>query len=62
MVNRQADQGESPATADGRRLVFSRVSDTENVYVGDLEAGPGRFKTLPRQLTLGERSSMSRGE
>ncbi len=44
------------ATADGKRLVFSRVSAQTDVYVGDLEAGGMRLKTPPRRLTLDERN------
>jgi eukaryotic-like serine/threonine-protein kinase len=40
------------ATADGKRLVFSRVSAQPDVYVSDLEAGGRRLKTPPRRLTL----------
>ena len=44
------------ATADGKRLVFSRVSAQTDVYVSDLEAGGMRLKTPPRRLTLDERN------
>jgi eukaryotic-like serine/threonine-protein kinase len=43
------------ATADGKRLVFSRVNAQTDVYVSDLEAGGARLKTPPRRLTLDER-------
>jgi len=44
------------ATADAKRLVFSRVHAQKGVYVGDLEAGGQRLKTPPRRLTLDERN------
>jgi eukaryotic-like serine/threonine-protein kinase len=44
------------ATADGKRLVFRRVSAQTDVYVGDLEAGGRRLKAPPRRLTLDERA------
>jgi serine/threonine protein kinase/DNA-binding winged helix-turn-helix (wHTH) protein/Tol biopolymer transport system component len=43
------------AAADGKRLVFARVSEQSDVYVGDLEAGGPRLNTPPRRLTLDER-------
>ena len=43
-------------TADGKRLVFGRVSGQYDVYVGDLEAGGRRLKMPPRRLTLDERN------
>ena len=43
------------ASADGRRMVFSRNSGQEDVYVADLEVGGMRLKTPPRRLTLDER-------
>jgi len=44
------------ATADGKRLVFFRVSAQTDVYVGDLEKGGTRLKARPRRLTLDERN------
>jgi serine/threonine protein kinase/DNA-binding winged helix-turn-helix (wHTH) protein/Tol biopolymer transport system component len=44
------------ATADGKRMVFSRVSAQADVYVGDLEAGGTHLKAPPRRLTLDERN------
>ena len=44
------------ASADCKRLVFSRVSAQTDVYVGDLEKGGARLKTPPRRLTLDERN------
>jgi Tol biopolymer transport system component len=44
------------ATADGKRLVFSRARWQQDVYVGDLEAGGTRLKQPPRRLTLDERN------
>ena len=43
------------ATADGKRLVFCRVSEQPDVYIGDLDASGRRLKTTPRRLTLDER-------
>lgn len=42
------------ATADGKRLVFSRVSARSGVYVGDLEAQGVHLRAPPRRLTLDE--------
>jgi Tol biopolymer transport system component len=47
--------GAPNATADGKRLVFSRVSTQADVYIGDLESGGKRLKFPPRRLTLDER-------
>jgi len=44
------------ASADCKRLMFSRVSAQTDVYVGDLEKGGARLKTPPRRLTLDERN------
>ena len=44
------------ATADGKRLVFSRFNKQADVYVGDLEAGGRRLKAPPRRLTFDERN------
>jgi serine/threonine protein kinase/Tol biopolymer transport system component len=46
------------ATADGKRLVFSRVSGQTDVYIGDLEPGRTRLNGPPRRLTLNERNDM----
>jgi Tol biopolymer transport system component len=46
------------ATADGKRLVVSRVSEQADVYVGDLEKGGTRLKAPPRRLTLDERNDL----
>jgi DNA-binding winged helix-turn-helix (wHTH) protein/Tol biopolymer transport system component len=43
-------------TADGKRLVFSRLNEQADVYVGDLEKGATRLKAPPRRLTLDERN------
>jgi eukaryotic-like serine/threonine-protein kinase len=43
------------ATADGKRLVFGRLSAQTDVYVGDLEGGGTSLKATPRRLTLDER-------
>jgi Tol biopolymer transport system component len=45
------------ASAEGKRLVFSRVSGQTDVYIGDLEPGKIRL-TPPRRLTLNERNDM----
>ena len=48
---------ESPnASADGKRLVFGRVSAQRDVYVGELEKGGTHLKAPPRRLTLDERN------
>jgi Tol biopolymer transport system component len=48
---------ESPnASADGRRLVFGRVSAQRDVYVGELDRGGTHLKAPPRRLTLDERN------
>jgi serine/threonine protein kinase/Tol biopolymer transport system component len=44
------------ATADAKRLVFSRVSAQTDVYVGDLETSGMALKTQPRRLTVDERN------
>ena len=46
------------ASADGKRLVFSRVSIQTDAYVADLEAGGMRLKTRPRRLTFDERNDV----
>src|SRR5439155_3360767 len=46
------------ATADGKRLVFGRVSWQYDAYIGDLEAGGRRLKMPPRRLTLDERNDV----
>ncbi len=44
------------ATADGKRLVSSRVNAQTDVYVGDIKKGGTPLKTHPRRLTLDERN------
>ena len=46
------------ATANGKRLVFSRVYAQADVYVGEPEAGGTRLKAPPRRLTLDERDEL----
>jgi len=41
------------ASADCKRLVFSRVSAQTDVYVGDLEKGGARLKTPPPPVDVG---------
>jgi Tol biopolymer transport system component len=43
------------ASADGKRLVFGRLIEQTDVYVGELEKGGARLKAPPRRLTLDER-------
>ena len=48
---------ESPnASADGKRLVFGRVSAQRDAYVGELDRGRTHLKAPPRRLTLDERN------
>jgi eukaryotic-like serine/threonine-protein kinase len=43
-------------TADGKRLVASRITFQTDVYVSEAEANGTRLKTAPRRLTLDERN------
>jgi serine/threonine protein kinase/Tol biopolymer transport system component len=51
--------GSPNATADGKRLVFSRVTEHFDAYVGDLQADATatRLKTSLRRLTLDEHNN-----
>jgi Tol biopolymer transport system component len=44
------------ASADAKRLVFTRLNAQADVYVGELEGGGTRLKAPPRRLTLDERN------
>jgi serine/threonine protein kinase len=49
------------ASADGKRLIFSRVSPQADVYVGELDGVGKLFKAVPRRFTFEQRNDWPTG-